>query len=124
MAPAVPTHARLLTDRGRHWLKHIEQWQASNTTQTQYCQDQNLSIGAFGWWRRRLRDVPGVNARQQPPAIKPRTRFAEISSHLISKPNMAYPYEIVLPNQKQLRLRKDFDVDAVSTLLSLLEPSC
>jgi hypothetical protein len=36
----------------------------------------------------------------------------------------AYAYEIILPNRTQLRLRQNFDAEAVSALVSVLGGSC
>lgn len=121
MTQAAP---KSLSKRGQHWLKHIEQWQHSNTTQIQYCKDQDLSVSAFRWWKRRLRDVKLTKVRRQLPALKSTASFTEVPPPLIGKQMETYDYEITLTNQKQLRCKQGFDVDAVSKLLSLLEPSC
>lgn len=118
------TAPKSLSKRGQHWLKHIEHWQSSNTTQIQYCRDQDLSVSAFRWWKRQLADGKIAKVRRQPATPKLAAALVEVANYLPSKPTEAYDYEITLPNQKQLRCRRDFDAEAVSTLLSLLEPPC
>ena len=105
-----------LTPRGQYWLKHVQQWQVSGTTQIQYCKDLGLSLHSFRWWRRRLSHVA------QDPA-KP-TPFTEIPVRMLGEPASSYVYEVTLPNRKQLRLQEHFDPDAVASLLLLLERPC
>jgi hypothetical protein len=33
------------------WYAHIEAWEQSGKTQTQFCQELNLSIATFSYWR-------------------------------------------------------------------------
>ena len=52
--------SKSLSPRGRFWHKHVQQWGRSGTTQVQYCKEHKLSVTAFRWWRRKLRDDPPV----------------------------------------------------------------
>ena len=124
MAQATQVVPRPLTNRGRYWLEHLKQWQASDTTQIQYCKDRDLSLSAFRWWWRRLRDSKDVRLGRRPFADQAAAPFAEIPMQLVCGSETGYTYEITLPNQRQLRLKKGFDAKAVSTLLPLLEQSC
>ena len=55
---------------------------------------------------------------------EPTTTFTEILLPQGSDAAAAYSYEIILPNRTQLRLRKNFDAEGVSTLVSLLGATC
>ncbi len=113
-----------LTAKGRIWNKHILRWQGTNTTQTQYCNKHGLSIAAFRWWKRKLKNVTPQDkfSSEQVNSVTP---FAELPVPIrIATTNNAYDYEIGLPNQTRLRLRNNCDPQIVAKLLALLEPTC
>jgi hypothetical protein len=116
--------SKSLSPRGRFWHKQVQQWQRSGATQVQYCKEYKLSITAFRWWRRELvHGQPVRNPREGLP-IEPVPIFTEVRIPQGGEAAAAYAYEIVLPNRAQLRLRQNFDVQAVSVLLSALGASC
>ncbi|MBN2231762.1 MAG: hypothetical protein JW781_02930, partial [Deltaproteobacteria bacterium] len=111
-----------LSRRGRFWRKHVQQWQRSDTTQIHYCQEHHLSVAAFRWWRRKLMpDPPGGGGQKHLPAAAVPT-FTEI--RLPEGGAAAYAYEIILPNRTHLRLRQNFETEAVGALVSLLRTPC
>jgi hypothetical protein len=113
-----------LSRRGRFWRKHVQQWQRSDTTQIQYCQEHDLSVAAFRWWRRKLTPGhPAVDSQEELP-LAPVPTFTEIRIPEGDTAAAAYPYEIILPDRTQLRLRQNFDAEAVTALVSLLRASC
>ena len=116
--------SKSLNPRGRLWLKRVQQWQRSDTTQIQYCKEHNLSVTAFRWWRRKLtQGHPVVDPPKELPAASVPT-FTEIRIPEGGAAAVAYAYEIIFPNRTQLRLRKNFDAEAVSALVSLLGAPC
>lgn len=38
----------------RLWQQHVAQWQTSQLSQREYCQQHNLALATFGYWRKRL----------------------------------------------------------------------
>jgi len=115
--------SKSLSPRGRFWHKQVQQWQRSGATQVQYCQEHKLSVAAFRWWRRKLVDdlpAPGPRERSRPASVP---TFSEIRIPHGSE-TAPYAYEIVLPNGAHLRLPRNFDVQAVSSLVSLLGVPC
>jgi hypothetical protein len=115
--------SKSLSPRGRFWHKQVQQWQRSGATQVQYCQEHKLSVAAFRWWRRKLVDDPPA------PGSRKRSRSASVPTFTeIRIPHGSetapYAYEIVLPNGAHLRLCRNFDVQAVSSLVSLLGVPC
>ncbi len=36
------------------WEKHVDAWSLDGSTQTEYCRRHNLSLTAFGYWKRKL----------------------------------------------------------------------
>jgi len=115
--------SKSLSPRGRFWHKQAQQWQRSGATQVQYCQEHKLSVAAFRWWRRQLADDQPVLAPRKGsrPASVPAS--TEIRLPQSGEAASGYAYEIILPNRTQLRLRQDFDAEAVSTLVSVLGAS-
>jgi hypothetical protein len=116
--------SKSLSPRGRFWRKHVQQWQRSGATQSQYCREQDLSIAAFHWWRRKLAPgQPGVDPQKEQPT-SPTPTFTEIRIPAVGTPAAAYAYEIILPNRTEVRLRQNFDAEAVAALISLLGAPC
>jgi hypothetical protein len=116
--------SQLLSTRGRFWRKRVQQWQRSNTTQIQYCKEHNLSVTAFRWWRRKLtQGHPVVDPPKELPTTSVPT-FTEIRIPEGGAAAAAYTYEIILPNRTQVRLRQNFDAEAVAALVSLLGAPC
>lgn len=116
--------SKSLSPRGRFWQEHVQQWQRSHALQIQYCQEHDLSVTAFRWWRRKLiRDHQVLDPEQggQPESVP---TFTEIRIPEGDVAVAAYPYEILLPNRTQLRMGKNFEVKAVAALVSLLRASC
>ena len=113
-----------LTAKGRLWNKHIQGWQRTNITQTQYCNKHGLSIAAFRWWRRRLK-ITTPQVKQPSGQVNSITPFAELPVPIrITPSNNAYDYEIGLSNQTRLRLRNNCDPQMIAKLLVLLESTC
>jgi len=42
-----------LTQKRRHWEKHVEAWRASGLPQAQYCRQHNLKVHCLVYWRKR-----------------------------------------------------------------------
>jgi hypothetical protein len=111
-----------LSPRGRFWHKHIQQWQRSGGTQSQYCREHDLSIAAFHWWRRKLTHRHAGVASQKRAPTEPVTTFTEIRLPE-GRAAAAYACEILLPDRTHLCL-KDFDPEAVATLVWRLRGPC
>jgi hypothetical protein len=113
-----------LSPQARSWRKHVQQWGRSGATQVQYCKEHKLSVSAFRWWRRKLADDRPVPDPHKKPRPAPVPTFTEIRIPQGVEEGAAYVYEIVLPNRTQLRLRRNFDVQAVLSLVSVLGTPC
>ena len=108
----------------RFWRRHVQRWQRSDITQIQYCQEHDLSVAAFRWWRRKLTpDHPAVDFPQRLPTA-PVPTFAEIRLPEGDGVAAAYADEIIFPDRTQLRLRNNFEAEAVAALVSLLRAPC
>jgi hypothetical protein len=115
-----------LTKRARYWLRHIRRWQQSHSTQCEYCRQRDLSITAFRWWRREL-VRKGIDLSHGGDSHRTQGEsgsFVQVAlaHQMASRSSVAY--EIVLSNQRRLRLAEGFDPDAVASLVSILEARC
>lgn len=117
-----------LTVRGRFWARHLQRWNQSGLSQAQYCRQQQLSVPAFGWWKRRLTS----STKGGPPAVS-RSKtggkdggFVELAvAGKDTGPTVEeVVYEIALADHRQLRLGRHFELERVRQLLDLLEKSC
>jgi len=41
--------------RAKIWQTHIREWEQSGLSQRRYCQERELSLSTFQWWRSRLK---------------------------------------------------------------------
>jgi hypothetical protein len=122
MAQTISTSLDL---KRRFWFKHIRRWQKADITQLQYCDKHNLSLAAFRWWRSRF--LKGIDSQRPPKSdtVEVSPHFTEVSLPIRTEPKVtAYDYEIVLPNQTQLRLRHNCDPQVVTMLCSVLGAAC
>ena len=127
--------------RERHWQRIIRQWELSGQTQAQFCQEQSISRATFGWWRselkrrRRKRSEKAKQQRGRSNTKSPRQRRSgktdqksksvsfvpvEIASPSCDNFPKA-PLEIILCNQRRIRVGSDFDASALEQLVALLE---
>lgn len=117
-----------LTVRGRFWARHLHRWNQSGLSQAQYCRQQQLSVAAFGWWKRRLvaAPTPGHRAATRGKVGEPNGSFVELkrAAEGVSLPVDTEAYEIVLPGGRQLRLGRHWEPDRVRQLLLVLEGRC
>ena len=106
------------------WLDLVRRWQRSQLTVRQFCQRHQLSEASFYSWRRVLHergllDEPPQTANspaEPPPFVKLTTLDDQRRASIV---------EVVLKQQRRLRLRPGFDADMVRQLVRLLEdPSC
>ncbi len=44
--------------KATYWQKHLSSWQQSDQTQTRYCEQHDLKLATFGYWRKRLTTEP------------------------------------------------------------------
>jgi hypothetical protein len=114
-----------LTVRGRFWARHLQRWNQSGLSQAQYCRQQQLSVAAFGWWKRRLATAPPPGHRAAPGG-KMRGQngsFVELQRAAggVCLPADEGAYEIVLPGGRRLRLGRSWESERVRQLLLLLE---
>ena len=108
----------------RRWLELVRLWQQSQLTVSEFCERHRLSEHSFYSWRRVLRQrgvLQDPSTRQAPtPAA-----FVKLTLAAEPEPPAVSPVELVLSNQRLLRLLPGFDPDMLRELVRLLEePAC
>lgn len=58
----------------KQWQYHIDTWQSSGLSQKAYCHKAEISLARFGYWRRKLRPLPGQDAESCLSALVPVAR--------------------------------------------------
>ena len=114
----------------RRWLALIQLWQESQPKVTirEFCELHSLSEPCFFFWRRTLRqrglldDLPPP----QPSKLTPQPEapaFLQLTAD--AEPATPSPIDLVLNEQRLLRVRPGFDADTLLQLVRLLEePPC
>jgi hypothetical protein len=63
--PPKPGQPDLCQDKASLWQQRIEGWETSGLTQWMYCQQHDISLASFGYWRTRLKRIqPNKNSQQ------------------------------------------------------------
>lgn len=84
------------------WQKHIQTWQRSALSQTAYCQQHELSLATFGYWRKRLKSADIS-------VVLPVTRESTLSGLQLRSPS---GWQVALP--------ANLSLESLRTVLSLL----
>ncbi len=88
------------------WENHIHQWSLSGKSQTDYCNENNLAIKSFGYWKRKL-------------SKKPNTKFIEITKKR-GRINPSTFIELMTPDGIVVRFREDISPSYLKNIVSIL----
>jgi transposase-like protein len=104
------------------WLKLIRRWQRSQSVIREFCERHQVSEASFFSWRRILRER-GLLDEPMPSKTSAAPAFVKLST--VGTELIGSPIELVLNQQRVLRLRPGFDGDQLLQLVRLLEePGC
>lgn len=108
MTQAVPkddlTATSKLTDKGRYWLNHLQQCQASGQSMAAYAKAQGLGLKSFYRWRKQLRLFPAGRQEEVLPSFH-RIRLAG-SASAVSAQNNTLSVLVHLPNGIDCELKQ------------------
>jgi hypothetical protein len=102
------------------WQGRIDGWLASGMTQTDYCQQQGISLYAFGYWRSRLNKVNKLK-KEKPLEIK--SSFVPLKIEPAIAPHIKSPDVLEIEINSTLKIKgitKD-NVGLTASLISLLK---
>jgi transposase len=111
----------------QHWLNLVHRWRQSQLTVRAFCDRHRLNEANFYLWRRILRERGLLH---DPPARTRRASEASIPSAFVrltvdASPAATNAIELVLSDQRLLRVRPGFDPATLRQLLRVLEePAC
>ena len=104
------------TSRSVYWQKHISEWSESNLTQAEYCRRNNLSAAAFNWWKRQLRKK---SKTKKDSSIS--MQFVEVHGVHPAHSDNDETYEILLSQNRAIRVGHIFDSDVLKRLIAAVE---
>ena len=118
------------TSRKPFWQQHLRAWFESGLTQADYCRQHQLSVAAFGWWKRRLEGK--TKARKRSPATRTPQRGNQTSLRFVEVQRGPGPstgatpalYEVLLSHGRAIRVGHEFDPDVLKRLIATVESSC
>lgn len=110
--------------REERWRGILEEQKTSGLSNSAFCRQKKISANAYFWWKRevRLRDQRRrrgtVSGREERRSLVP----VRIESTSILERSVAPgSFEIVLPNQRLVRVPAGFDVESLKRLIAVLE---
>ena len=115
--------SRSAAERQAYWRDQLLRWSESGLSQRQFCQQQGLSPHAFTWWKARYRaelNLP-YRAVKKGSAKNITGRFVEV---MVASHTPELLYEVVLPNNRAIRLAERFDPDVLKKLITVVESVC
>lgn len=106
-------------DHGKEqfWRRLLRLWQNSGRTVRAFCAEQGVSEASFFAWRRTIAQ------RDQRPAAPPECAATFVPLRVIATPapEPARPFEVVLNDDRVVRVPPGFDPASLRQLLTILE---
>ena len=106
--------------RLEHWQRVLEDFTASRLTPTEFCRQESITVHAFYWWRRQVREWQ----QSDRPAAKeadPRPAFFELRRRPEDLESAVYPFELELRCRRRLRVSAGFDPESLQALVRAVE---
>jgi hypothetical protein len=118
-------------DREQTWREIMARWEQTGLSQQEFCEQEQIKLSTFGYWRRELkrRDSQGKS-------VKPRAAWPSTTRGSSPAPNMEAPLfvpvqvsqapsaplcEVVLPDGLVIRVSRVCDLEPVVRLVRTLE---
>ena len=74
------------------WLARVQSWQQSGLSQSAWCQQNDISVSKFGYWKRKLETVSAAKPAQHPAFVPVTTAQEPV------EPTANSELTVVLPN--------------------------
>ena len=105
------TRAEQLEQKRIYWKHHIDSWQETGLTQSEYCRRHNLKHHQLVYWKKRF--------------LKTETDVSFVPlklEDLLDKPNLAEPnaLNLVVDNNFKIEIRHGFDAQLLRQLIFAL----
>ena len=103
--------------REQFWREQLRRQQASGQGVREFCEDADLSVPSFYWWRREVR------IRDSRRGGSDRPRFVPV--RLTPEPSVDASLEVVLGGGRSVRVGSGFDAEHLRAVVAALEaPPC
>lgn len=99
-------------EKRKFWNEHIEGWQESNLTQTDYCRQNNLIPHRFTYWKNRI-----VKPQETPVSLVQ----VNMKANFNGKPMYTSPLRLVFNDQYHVEVDRGFDPVALRQLVYTLK---
>jgi len=93
----------------RKWKKHLELWEESGITQTEYCRIHGLSACQFTYWKSQFKKKAAATNSLVPIQINPNL--------FQSKADGTSPLRLNIENGLQIEIENDFDPSLLTALI-------
>ncbi len=108
-----------MSTKRQFWFQHIEAWQQSQLSQSEYARQHGLSIKSFSYYRRRF--VQEHQQSQQEPSV-PLLPVSVVPEEPVGSPAQTVPgITLSSPGGFRIELAPGFDSQALQAVLQLLE---
>ncbi len=134
MAQRRHRRSRKRQPRSVYWRGHIQSWISSGLTQVDFCQQHELSLPAFRWWRWKLKqedaenealstpqESSGQSMRLVPVRVVERELAGLPAPRVSASGERATTFEVLLESGTCIRVPEDFDAESLGRLLRTLE---
>jgi transposase len=109
----------------QRWFDLMQRWRQSQLTVRAFCDRHGLNEANFYLWRRVLRERGLLDDPSTPAQRVPHTQHHAAFVELTVDPPSATAIEVVLRDQRLLRVHPGFDPATLRQLLGVLEePAC
>ncbi len=108
--------------RLEHWQRVLEEFTASGLTPTEFCRRESITVHAFYWWRRQVKEWqqserPASTAKE----TSSRAAFFELKRRPGDLESTGYPFELELRGRRRLRVSARFDPESLQALVRTVE---
>jgi hypothetical protein len=98
-----------VAEKRRYWKRHLDAWQISEMSQVEYCRKHDLSRFRFQYWKRRFQISASLPA------------LIELPFSSIITQKQSHALRLVVGDQYQIAVERDFDPVALRQLISVLD---
>ena len=103
--------AQTITERRRRlWSERIASWKKSGISQRAYCEQHQLALGTFAYWRGRLKKLEAGDHTGKP-------RFLPVTL----KQQSHASFTLLINGRHQLEIQSDFDPDLLNKIVQALQ---
>jgi hypothetical protein len=111
------------TARQAYWRDQLLQWAQTGISQRQFCRQRELSPHAFTWWKAKFRDELNLPYRvvRKRSSKNSSSQFLELK---VFNTKLEPKYEVVLVNNRTIRVGDRFDPESLKQLMKVVESIC